>query len=435
MTVHTSQDGLVVQPAAVHLAAAAVLLLPLSYAVKFQLGKPGITWIDPSLLIGTVLAGVLVATNVSRVGRVIRHALHWDSPALWIACFVAVYCLSTLIRWSPSVGTYDNLREVTRLILSLNLAFSIYAVALETRARRTLYWAFAASTVIEFTYALYLVAVHYWGLPIWPAGRAYVADYVGRQSYFAGSHYWPRLGGSFVESPIFGLYMLSAIAVGAVALREHQRLQGWVLCTIGATGAIAALADQVLFGLALGTIVFLVASKRGVWIRALGVGLAVLVISVGAASTINKISVAQTGPVYGTSAGERWWHLRFGWRLVSGQLEYAVIGVGPGRYGTYAARAAEEFPDTVTPQSLGEILFETGSAGTLLALLAVGSIALSAMRRQGLFGLGFLVMLVVGVSLQSNWKFEALFVAVAILLAAPAYERAPSPRSGSKPAT
>jgi hypothetical protein len=435
VTVHTFQDGLVVRPAAVHLAAAAVLLLPLSYAVKFQLGRPGITWIDPSLLLGTVLAGVLVATNVSRVGRVIRHASHWDSPALWVACFVAVYCLSTLIRWSPSAGTYDSVREVARLILSVNLAFSIYAVGLETRARRTLYWAFAASTIIEFAYALYLVAVNYWGLPMWPAGRAYVADYVGRQSYFVGSHYWPRLGGSFVESPIFGLYMLSAITVGVIALREQQRFQGWVLCTIGAAGAIAALADQVLFGLALGTILLLVASKRGVWVRALGVGLAVLVISVGAASTINKISAAQTGPVYGTSAGERWWHLRFGWRLVSDRLDFAIIGVGPGHYGTYAAQAGE-FPDTVTPQnSLGEVLFETGAAGVLLALVAVGSIALSVMRRQGLFGLGLVVMLVVGDSLQSNWKFEALFVAVAILLAAPAYERVPSPRSGSEPAT
>jgi hypothetical protein len=117
--------------------------------------------------------------------------------------------------------------------------------------------------------------------------------------------------------------------------------------------------------------------------------------------------------------GERSFHLRYGWLILGAHPAATLFGIGPGRYGEYAADSGD-FPDTVNMQtSEMEILVEWGVAGLATWLVLLGGLAWRAAQLHGLLGLGLVVALVIADSFQANWKHEAMFLAVAALSITP----------------
>jgi hypothetical protein len=122
-----------------------------------------------------------------------------------------------------------------------------------------------------------------------------------------------------------------------------------------------------------------------------------------------------TANIWQNSVGEREFHLKYGLSLLEREPIAALLGIGPGRYGEYAADTGY-FPATTTMQfAFPEILVEWGAVGLGIWLITLTAVALHIRKVHGFAGVCLLIGLLIADSFQANWKFEAVLLAVAAL--------------------
>lgn len=393
------------------LLAAAIALLPMSYYTKTILGLREMTWVDPTLVLAAAL--VVLRPSVVRFDALTAFALLAIPGAI-----IGYACL-------PNSSPLAILREPLRL--ALNVGWYFLCLRLWSIDR-----AFACRWLSVSVIAELLLAAWRWldwaGLVPAPwisaAVRSANAD---KQLLWFGDVIIQRFMGTFEEGPPFGLFMLSALCVLLLAwwkLGERSRLvTTGVIAALA--GTVCSLSDQIFLGLA--TLVLFAGAGVCSRPRYRWVGVAALVAAMAfspyaverLATKADEITAnPRAASVSGQSGGERAFHVRFGLRLLDDSPGFAVLGIGPGRYGEYAARAWG-FPDsTVMQVAPAEWLVEHGIVGVTLMLAWLLGIAVAAGRGFGLTGLGAFLALVLGVAFEANWKWEFWFLALAFLGAA-----------------
>lgn len=395
--------------------AAAVLLMPLTYGTKFALGIQSMTWVDPTLVLGFLL----FLSFADR--RIVRP------PSSLLLLLASFGCAILGYLWLPTGGSLGNaLYSVVRepLRLALNLMWFWVTVRFFAKQRSwTVRW-LATSVALQLGVALYLWLGAFHVLPLAEPVRTYVREYAVRQAVWIGGLPIPRLGGTFIESPPFGLFMFAGFTVLFLERYLRHNRDGWVLAGLLASlaGCIGSLSDQVLLAMAIfGSGLLVVQMGRRGHRRPAVLALLVLLPVCGyAAFRLEQKTqqvVIQGSAVYGTSGGERAFHTRYALHTLAKRPAALLAGLGPGRYGAYAARTLI-FPPSVTPQVLPiEWLAGFGVLGTALVLLWLSAIAREAIRSLGWVGLAAILGLLMADMFQAEWKWEAWFLALAYLFA------------------
>jgi hypothetical protein len=278
----------------------------------------------------------------------------------------------------------------------------------------------------EFSIACYLYAAFYDLVPVPDAVKIYLEIFKSRQAVYWGDLPIYRMAGTFMESPLFGLFMFCSFVIFVLALSASEsttdkRFRIWV--RVGAAcaflGTVASLSDQVLIALMTIGFTLLLANKgrNGIARRLLWSSVAVVLALylVNAVATKGTNESAYTGDPMGTSIGERSFHARYGLGLFIEQPASIVIGIGPGRYGDYAVRTGF-FPSTVTTQSTAiDWAVEYGFLGLSLIGVWLFRIGSRAVLGYGMIGGGALAALLIANMFQANWLWESWFLALAFL--------------------
>ena len=392
----------------------AIVMSPLSYVIKLVYNLP-FTWVDPTLVVGA-LASLLPPWSFSLPEQHLRRV------AVCAAFFLGVYWLSAVasIAAAQFVGA-EPFREPVRTALGMLLCMGCIRAWRDRSALRraavVLGWVAAA----EVLFAAYLLIGFALSLPMPVEWRAYQEAYWFRQAFYAGEIVWPRLGGTFVEAPPFGVYVLGALIVLLFARRAVPRtlpaMPGrWMdaILWIGLAGSVSA---QVLIGTMIWGFLFtsfdLYVRRRPTW-RHVAATLVLLTLFSGGLYR-KYLESKHSGPDIGTSVGERRAHTARVWHTF---LEHPVLGVGPGQYGEVAMRESFSlFDPRVSPQfAAAELLADTGALGLGAALVMVGSILYALLQARGYAAVSALAGLIVADGFQANWRWPMVFIAIAVLL-------------------
>lgn len=279
----------------------------------------------------------------------------------------------------------------------------------------------AAAAVLALLSGIYIDLVAGWIVPAPMPVTKYAQEYVLRQIAFVGGQWLPRMGGFFVEAPPFGLFMLAMAVFFYLGRRSGIRGPATLIGLLASIlGLLASLADQAFLGMAIGISAIILSTKsRSAWLKPALVtvfGAIMVVLSLG--SIEGKLKGASSNSarhIYQDSVGERAYHVEYGLSLFVREPVATVFGVGPGRYGEYVAETGF-FPDTVTMQTTEpEILVEWGVLGLGVWIVVMALVARRAWKLHGLLGVGLLLGVCVADSFQSNWKSEAVFLAIAAI--------------------
>jgi hypothetical protein len=414
---------------AARLYALAVVLLPLSYAVKDMLSIVDIPWIDPSLILGLLVFFLL--------GSPMK-----DKRALALVCwtFLSAGTGYFFLAVSPErnkSALYVMYVEPVRLGLTV-VWFWISIEFWSARRDFVVRW-LAISVLLQFLLAAYLSLALLDLAPVPQSVAVYLSIYRGRQSVWFGDTEVYRMAGTFIESPPFGLFMFSSLVIFGLWLAVPQaaasRNRNWAAwgAGVGFAGAAASLSDQIF----LAVIAFLpacyLAGRKSIpgKTRAYGYGEALCAVALLAAMSAYTIPRAREKwqealsakptdtDVAGLGGGERAFHLRYGLQRLE-EVPLAVwTGIGPGRYGDYAVRT-RLFPATVTLQNMPlSWLVEYGLFGTGLICLWLWKIARVAQKNYGGVASAAFVGLLIASASQGVWYSESWFLALAFLCTSP----------------
>lgn len=390
--------------------ALALLLMPATYALKdaFGLSQAIPHWVDPTLILA-LLIFPLARPRTAPTPSWLLLIYPWLSAAVGYSLL------------QPRLA-YTALREPIRLTLCI-IWFWVCRQCIEENETLVLRWV-ALSAILELLAGTILQAAALgWGQRLLPPTLvAYERLYLFRQSIWYNGHIIPRMGGTFIESPPFGLFMFCALAI-----LLHARLTGRArtrLTSIGTIaaflGVLASLADQVLVAL-----VLLATGLGTVALRRRRAPIAVLILAAVASILLIPIGfriarkAAMLGEpaemVLGQSMSERAFHARYSLHILRANPVAAFLGVGPGRYGEYAAQTGI-FPDTVVPQVTPVAwLVGYGTVGLALFCALLLSVLAPRHRQERAVRAWALAALVVANGFQANWKWEAWFLALAYL--------------------
>jgi hypothetical protein len=287
----------------------------------------------------------------------------------------------------------------------------------------------AASVITEMLIGVYMFGVAFQLLPAPEAMREYLHDYVARQVVIGSGALGmiPRMGGTYDEAPMFGLFMLSSLVVLVLAIRQ-QALQGRrdsllvVGATVAALGTLASLSGQAV----LGAVVFfavlsstrLLRSKLVRRVAALGT---LVLIGFGIQQLYARMRYEETdssGVVVGRSLVEREFHAEYAIKILGDEPMALFTGIGPGRYGDYAAET-QLFPSSVVPGVIPvEWLIGYGVIGITAICFWLRGIGQRARRSFGRAGLGAFAALLLVNMFQNSWFWAPWFMALGFLYAA-----------------
>lgn len=413
---------------------ATIVLFPASYALKYVYGVE-VTWIDPAYLVGLLALGLHF---VARRGR-LRLPRDERAIAAAAALFVVSYTvagLASLVRYSASQGAvaptaYSVLREPIRLCLSAGLFFLVLFVVESRRRYEAVLKVLVWTGIAEFLLAVYMLIAFAVSLYLPPGWADYMKVYYWRQALYQGGLVVPRLGGTFFEAPIYGLFMLTTLGANLLLLRlSKQRLYKVTLAVV-ALGTLACLSDQVLLGMvALGVVVCLTSLAGHGWHRPLALILGLtavlgLVAWLGVSVARKSAVEARLFQTRGLSVGERLYHVG---RALDHFETNPFIGIGPGLYGHYAAKTGS-WPRTVTVQvMLPEILVDSGILGLGAFLIFAGTSAWWLARKPDKTCLGIALSLLIADSLQANWKWGFVSFALGLTIV---HHRFAAPRAAA----
>lgn len=394
----------------------AVIFAPLSYAVKFLAGIPDVTWIDPTLVL-SALAYALTAERIQ------------ERPGWYLVPLAAISMFLGALTHKVQPDRFEAawyviFREPFQL--GLSLLFGWVCIFYFRRERNFAVKCVALSAVLQFIAGVYLYIAMLGLAPVPVDTYEYLRVYAARQTLEFGIGSIPRMAGTFDESPLFGLFMLSCFAILALELfcGRAGKKSGLVLsgAIVAGMGTIASFSDQVLLGLAVLTVpmAFRAASRSKSLSRiTLLVGL--LAAGYVAQRQFEKglIEAETSGSTSGMSLGERSFHTGYAAKILMEKQTAIFFGIGPGRYGDYAGTTGL-FPSTVTPQVTAvEWLIGYGLIGFSGICMWLFGIMLRARLSLGMLGIGAFLGLLAGNMFQARWLWEGWFLALAYLYAYP----------------
>ncbi len=400
--------------------ALALLAMPLSYALKNVFALVGVTWVDPTLILGLIVF-VLMGLPIK------------EKSSLWLlgSAFLSAFIGMFLMHASPDRGKSAlDVYSVEPIRLTLNIIWFWVSITFVKMDRKLVLRWLAVCVAWEFFIACYIYFAFYDLLPVPDIVKLYLDIYKTRQVVFWGKLPIYRMAGTFDESPLFGLFMFSCFVIFAVTLKRFADKNDRpfrVSVVIGAIcsflGTVASFSDQTLIGLLVLGLTFAFAGKRSsriaqtlVW-SSVALGLVLYVAN--AEATRLKSESYYTGDPIGSSIAERSFHARYGLGLLLEEPVSVITGVGPGRYGDYAVRTGY-FPSSVTPQiTIIDWVVEYGFLGLLFFGVWLFRIGSRATLSYGIMGVIALVALVIANSFQANWLWEAWFLALAFLYSGP----------------
>lgn len=420
------------------LAYATVIFFPASYALKFILDLET-TWVDPAFVTGALALAIYVIRRKGRIALTPGER----RTATAAGVFLLVYCIAGLLALLRYVCTYHGIAPTTYacvrhpawLALCVALFYLVLVAANDRRFYQSILRLFVWVGIGELLLALYTLAAlaRGWYLP--QTWAAYMEAYYWRQAVYQGGAIIPRLGGTFLEAPIYGLFMLCALVSNLLLLRLGARRLYKVTLALLLLGTIGSLSDQVLLGLAaLPVFVFLPGLVRHTRRRPLALVGGMMVV-IGLATwvglSIHRKSQLESPQlrVGGQSMSERVYHAAYG---LDRAEEHPLIGIGPGMYGYYVEKTGF-FPHTATVMfTLPEILAETGVIGLASFLIFVSLTGWWLWRRRDGIGFGAFVSLLAASSLQSNWKWGFLYFTFGLVIAYYRFAPAGPETSGDK---
>lgn len=396
--------------------ALSLLAMPLSYALKDLFGLVGVTWIDPTLVLGLIVFLLLGLPMKER-------------EPLWALAFafVSAFMGAFLLRASSDRGKsalYVYYVEPIRLALNI-IWFWVSMRFLRRDGQFVIRW-LAICVAWEFSVAAYLYVAFYDLVPVPDAVKLYLEIFKTRQTLSLGNFQIYRMAGTFVESPPFGLFMFSCFVIFVLHLSgdEHDcDMRSNRMAILGAAcafiGTLASLSDQMLIALlVIGfTALLAYAGSAGIARKLLLSGMVLaLALYIGNALASKRSSESvYTGDPSGGSFSERSFHARYGLKVLAEQPASIVMGIGPGRYGDYAVRTGY-FPATVTAQfTLIEWIVEYGTLGLIFIGVWLFKIGSHAVIKYGIVGAGAVLALVIANMFQANWMWESWFLALAFL--------------------
>lgn len=396
--------------------ALALLTLPAGSACKMLLGLPDMLWIDPTLIFAA-LAFVALAPDWREADLSGMSGATAAVTALTLLC-VACAAFGSFLR--PPAELYDVLREPERLVLTMIwLLTSCWFL----RVRPAFVVKYAAiAAVLGLIAGLYIYLVAFGLIPASGTALAYSRRYMILQAIWYNGMLLPRMGGFFVEAPPFGLFMLALGIVFWVAYRAGIRSKMLLAAAIiSAIGVIVSFAGQALLGACICVPAMVLSSRtRRAWVKPLVLAVTIGILTIAAWQTLIEKGVSAatgtaTSNISQNSVGERNFHLNYGLSLLEREPLAVVMGIGPGRYGEYAADTGY-FPSTATMQfSFPEILVEWGVIGLGIWLIILTAVALHVRKVHAVAGVCLLIGLLVADSFQANWKSEAVLLAIAVL--------------------
>jgi uncharacterized membrane protein len=406
----------------------AIFFIPASYAIKFFIGLPDIIWLDPCLFIG-VIAALFYIVEAKKIpsSKIIGVGL----------LLVTVYFLSSFANtvsapiWFPKEAFKVQLMLAEPVKLFLNIIFFvltfIYAQDAERRVRMA-YW-LGWSAVFQCVIALYLVATTYLPLPLPSSVADYMQDYALRQVLWFGDLRITRLGGTFIESPPFGLYMFSVFLITLYEAFQQQSKLFYFFALTALLGALGSLSTQVVGGIAIWGAVAILGllnlkpKSLTRWLRngsiILGAFLALVPILFYFAYAVSlRVSMVErylNNPerLYASSFGERFFHFFNVLDVVTLNPLNLFLGVG-SRYGFYVHHRFDIYPVTTTPQIAPiDVLSASGLIGLALFILWLFLMLKPLLFLPRLQGLAVWAGLLAAVSTQATWKWTAFFFALA----------------------
>lgn len=387
--------------------------MTLSSAVKLLLGEGSIVWLDPTLILAIVILGLYLAS-----GRKIQISRR-IATYFWAAflCTVISTISGVLIQYPFS--TYEVLRIPGRIVL----LFVWMAISCNIIQKFPGFVAkvIALTVIGEFIVSIVFVLMGGNIIPSSGSIGLYLKLYALRQVIWVGSMPIPRLGGTFMESPPYGLFMLTML-ISMICLKSYiprSKLVA-IAMAMAALGIIGSLSDQVF----LGAIVALLFGMAAIWRRSkiMTVSLILLVfvpVAIYSVLTVNNKAAEITSGsgdsnISGSSGGERMFHVRYAISLLKSHPAALLFGIGPGRYGQYVAETGV-YPNTTTIQSsFIEILTEWGVIGAAVSLGILVFFGYDLYQKRGNRYLGFFIALLLGSAFQ-EWLVVYLAFALMVL--------------------
>jgi hypothetical protein len=404
--------------------ALAIIALPFTYAVKDLLGYSQMTWVDPTLILALAVFAL--------VGWQLRKKPSWF---LIVLAFLSAALGWYLHKVEPGHFGHPAWYVVMAepISLTLNLVWFWVCIVYFVRDREFAVRWLSISVIFQLIVAVYFYLAMFDLLPSSASVGVFLQNYRLRQALWLAGAGIPRMGGTFYESPLFGLFMLSCLVVLGLEVRNRRaehRPKELVLAGAAAAGigTLASLSDQVLIGAAVFLVALSLERLRKPGLARWAIALPALLLVTFEASRIHaKRAVESTNQasVYGQSLGEREFNARYSLTILANEPEALFLGIGPNRFGDYAtAVPMYMFESTVTPQVAAvEWLIGYGVIGFLAIALWLYEIGKRAWAGLGYVGLAAFLALLLGDMFQARWLWESWFMALAYLYASPAWTR------------
>ncbi|HEX5422890.1 MAG TPA: hypothetical protein VFW94_05025 [Candidatus Acidoferrales bacterium] len=396
----------------------ALFLMPFARTVKL-VDDPSISWIDPTLML-SVAAFFLVSWKIK-----VRPGIGLIALAS-VSAFLGVL-LHRVDPSRPHAAWYIILRDPLALVTSLVWFWVCirYFARLGALAARWL----AASVITEMAISVYMYGAAFRLLPAPEGVQGYLRDYVARQVVIGTGALGviPRMGGTYEEAPMFGLFMLSSLVVLVLALRQqslHGRRDSLLVigAIVAAVGTFASLSGQA----ALGAVVFLAAMSstkllRSKVLRRVAALASLVLVGFGIQQLYARMKYEQadsSGTVVGRTFVEREFHAEYAMKILGDEPMALFMGIGPGRYGDYAAET-HLFPSSVVPGVIPvEWLVGYGVIGLIVICFWLRKIAQRAWQSFGRAGLAAFTALLLVIMFQNSWFWAPWFMALGFLYAA-----------------
>lgn len=385
-----------------------------------MLGVEEIAWIDPTLLFAIVAFFLLRGTGLRKPGVV-----------LVMFAFVSA-SIGSLFVVTRSVGGHNELYSIYRepIRLALNFVWFWVMIRLFTTERQLIIKWLAVTVLAEETIAAYFYLALFDLVPLPDVLGAYLKFYGARQTIDFGGLVIPRMGGTFFEAPPFGLFMFSCFIIFALEWLRSGKGDGnngkWYRLgfAVSLLGAVWSLSFEVLAALMVFIVAYYYYQQRKSAIRRLSAVTVVVILAFGGPYLAYGLGKKLTGEakegsdVYGQSVRERAFHVAYAASVLGEKPGALFTGVGPGRYGEYAARTGI-FPNTVVPgTSFTEWIVGYGVLGATLILFLLLRVSGNAKHRFGRLGSVATIAVVIADMFQSNWLWEGWFLCLAYLYAA-----------------